>query len=1528
MRAMSVLEDQNFSLDLRPPLEHDRAAQFPIVSKDESIILTYVQTGEARTWDPATGMMAAEFGSDIFEAEISSDGKIAALQDSKNGLTLWHTDSGKAAGEIKPEQGVRTFTFARHKNGDYIATFNVSGSLQLWNLDGTEHTKPLRTEGTFLGTRITKPGINEEGTRLYGLFNDGLFACWDVQSGELTCPPIKHGIKTFFSQISTSGKWGVVGAQDGKTIRWWDLKTGESPMSEPIKFQRAIGNIQFSPDENRLYFIGTGNNTVSYSGFDTRSGKRLYEDAIDVPAQDISVDHKHGKIIIKQNNFNLNIVDLRNNKKAITLPRQEVAMGNVKFTPYGERFAVTHNDNTIRIRSTNSGAPVTKPLKHNGTINGMFFNETGTILASRDNTGIWIWNALAGQLITGPLIHEGFIGMSEDSFLKKHNTLFSWEYIYSATPTGSKLTRGTTKLWSTSIRAKLDTQLDKGTYGPTEFTPDNKSLIAIKQIEKVDDDEKQKFEIQSWDVLAQKKQKSTIYTNSLSGLTLHPTMDYMFLADTNQTVNVLTTKSLESIAQLTHPAKVRSGTIAPAKDKPILFVPTEDSAVHIWDVSENKKITHIKLNHPNGRGNISPDGKLVSTYGGDDNAASVWDAASGEQVAGPLKHGNVILHSYFHSEGNGRLITLTGEPKINIWDIKTNKLLQSTDSTAWPTRSELVGNLLMTAGNGNSNFPSAIRLWDPKDLRSLITPIDYEGAIQHARLLRDNELVAAKDNKNLLRVWGTKLGRPLTTAKKNTPFAKFGTSNYYATDSSRGLFLHTIPKKIEHSPDWFPDLLENLAGKSVNEDNIFVNTPKGGLKQNLELISNLPGDSVINNWGQWFVSNSQDRPISAASKRSITSYLENLSKSERENDLRQVLIRQPENTLAKSRLAVITRHFANLRYESANKAFDDNKGTIHIQHKSSNAGLTIRTKLGTVTGVSITTAWFMPARDPVRFTLYGAKHPSDSYKVITTQRIPLVNKRNSKIKLDINNNEAYDSYRIVFHEVRSTIQTTQGTQVAEIELLNSSGEDITSPDDKVEIYLGEDMHINGVSESLAREAAEDLPDIPETIWALADTLDGLGKQKEARKQIERAMKLAPYDPNVLLVKALIERDDEEQCEAHFAKSINAITSKKQTNDALHPLLRKVAKLEKATPVQLIGLATKMTGGNSWGDPFLFGFLLAKYSATKAPDDLDVVMGYAEVLSNSGQHAKAGSVLENLTEKNSDNPELWLAIGHNEFALDEHQSALDTFQKTIDLLKDNSRKSIELRSKAHRQRARILRNELKQPLAAHREELKATIPPRPTTAPDNLIDLTSHYTAPIRGMGSIQNSNAILTTLPIGVNTYSGNQYDTRGMIYLSGKQQEQSKGEKNPYPKKVEGIQVDQKLNVLKFLQATTWTDPDGTPVANYIIHYDDGTNVTIPVIYGVHLRDWYQEEANRNLKTPEAEIVYRGWASNNFPFGLYQQVWKNPHPEKKIKTIDIVGQNSFSNFFLVGMSGEAQSSGEDDQKESSPEKNNNSPKD
>ncbi|MEE2746645.1 MAG: WD40 repeat domain-containing protein, partial [Pseudomonadota bacterium] len=954
-RAMSVLEDQNFNLNLRPPLAHDRPAQFPIVSKDESRILTYVSTGEARVWDSATGELVSEFGDDIFEGEIASDGKVVALQNSKNQLILWDATNGKQVGEIKPEQGVRTFTFARHKTKDYIATFNVNGSLQLWNLDGSKHSEPLKTQGTFLGSRVTKPGVSTEGNRIYGMFNDGRFASWDVETGKLSCPPILHGMRSNYAELDENGSWCVIKSQDLKSVRWWSLETGNSPMSEPIKLQRPLRFSEFSPNANRLYLIGPGQGRVSFSAFDVQAAEKLYDDAIDVPARWVNFGGKHGKLIISQDEFNLKIVDLRTNKTVTELPRQEVAMGTASFNRYGDRFAVIHNDNTIRIRRSETGSPSTKPLKHDAAIQGLKFNETGTLLATRDTIGIRIWNTLTGELISGPLIQNGFSGFIENPFVKKHNTLLAWDYTYSGTSTGMKLTRGMTRLWSTSIRAKQDNRLEEGVYGRIEFTPDNKSLIAIKPIQNNDDDRKPEYDLQLWDLTTQSKQNSITYTNSLSGLRLHPTMDYIFLSNTNKVVNILNQRTLKHIGKLTHPTKIMPSSVIAAKDEAVLAVATEDSTVHLWDVLENQKINKIETNHPQAYGILSDDGKILCTYGGDDYVAFVWNVKTGERIAGPFKHGNVIISAYFQSAGNGRLITLTGEPKANIWDIGSSKLLHAADTKDWPTKSEIKAGLLMTAGNGNPDYPSAIRLWDAENLRSTITPIDYNGAIQRAKLMRDNELVAAYDNKKHLRVWGTKLGRPLTTAEKNISFANFGAGNHFATDSSSGLFLHNLPEKVENCPDWFPDLLESLGGKTVNEQNIFADVPKDELEKHISLISGLPNEIPVNRWGQWFISANSDRPISPYSTQPIKAYLENLSKSEKSEDLIRVLLHQPGNSLAKSRLAVTLRRWANLRYETPDKAFDNNIHTRHLQYKTTDLGIEVETKLEIVVGMTVTT---------------------------------------------------------------------------------------------------------------------------------------------------------------------------------------------------------------------------------------------------------------------------------------------------------------------------------------------------------------------------------------------------------------------------------------------------------------------------------------------------------------------------------------------------------------------------------------------
>jgi hypothetical protein len=126
-------------------------------------------------------------------------------------------------------------------------------------------------------------------------------------------------------------------------------------------------------------------------------------------------------------------------------------------------------------------------------------------------------------------------------------------------------------------------------------------------------------------------------------------------------------------------------------------------------------------------------------------------------------------------------------------------------------------------------------------------------------------------------------------------------------------------------------------------------------------------------------------------------------------------------------------------------------------------------------------------------------------------------------------------------------------------------------------------------------------------------------------------------------------------------------------------------------------------------------------------------------------------------------------------------------------------------------------------------------------------------------------------------------------------------------PTKVEGIKVGKAFAKLHLLHATGYGngsvigeegmegDPlfvaEETLIAEYKVHYADGTTETIPVVYGKDVRDWFF--------TPKSKDVTRGIAAwkgdNEFAKGvgsqirLYITTWENPHPAKQVATIDYV---------------------------------------
>ena len=105
-------------------------------------------------------------------------------------------------------------------------------------------------------------------------------------------------------------------------------------------------------------------------------------------------------------------------------------------------------------------------------------------------------------------------------------------------------------------------------------------------------------------------------------------------------------------------------------------------------------------------------------------------------------------------------------------------------------------------------------------------------------------------------------------------------------------------------------------------------------------------------------------------------------------------------------------------------------------------------------------------------------------------------------------------------------------------------------------------------------------------------------------------------------------------------------------------------------------------------------------------------------------------------------------------------------------------------------------------------------------------------------------------------------------------------------PKKVTGIRIGRRADVLFFLHAMAW----GAPVPFlYRIHYTDGSHMLFEVKAGQHVIDWWAEPT-RYAEAMQRHGLFVAWQGDN---PMHKGVilpgceWTNPHPDKEIATLD-----------------------------------------
>jgi hypothetical protein len=130
------------------------------------------------------------------------------------------------------------------------------------------------------------------------------------------------------------------------------------------------------------------------------------------------------------------------------------------------------------------------------------------------------------------------------------------------------------------------------------------------------------------------------------------------------------------------------------------------------------------------------------------------------------------------------------------------------------------------------------------------------------------------------------------------------------------------------------------------------------------------------------------------------------------------------------------------------------------------------------------------------------------------------------------------------------------------------------------------------------------------------------------------------------------------------------------------------------------------------------------------------------------------------------------------------------------------------------------------------------------------------------------------------------------------------------WPQKAAGIPTPEhilKLYILHGLYLTASNINDYEYVADYLVHYEDGTQQVIAFSYGVHLRDWWEKKD----ADPTCDSLV-AWSGQNgltrkekTSLRLYLSVWENPWPEKKIRNLDFLSHSWNTQPFCVAITAE-----------------------
>ncbi len=628
-----------------PPLKHERELkpnrEFNVLgatfSRDESRILSWGLDGTARLWDAATGAQigdALEHDDAVLGAVFSRDEDRILTWSMDGSARLWSITSGKEIALLEHERWVQGASFSWDES--HILTWSGDASARLWDAaSGRQVGTEFKHDEAVFGAKFSS---GED--RILTWSKDRTVRLWDVTSGEQIGEPLWHD-DWVHGAVFLEGDRVLTWSAD-RSVRVWDLTSG-AQIAPPLMHDGPIRGVTLSKDETRILAWGANSHV---RGWDVASWLPLGRAHLDG-----SFAH-------------------------------DGWIGGAVFARDGSRILAWDIDGSVRLWDVSSGKQIGPKLKHDNAVFGASFtgNERQILTWSGDGTAR-LWDVAA----EAALPHDGVI-------------------------LGATSSRGSILTWSMDGCVR---QFDpaSGVQIGQSFEHDTAVLGAAYSMDRTR-------------VLAWSEDSTARQWDTVSGRRLGPPFAYdgrVLAAGFSKNEGRILIGSYEHTAQLwnidtgkrvgkplEHDGWVRGAAFS--TEKGLILTWSGTAAVHRWDAASGAPI-EPPLEHGAEveRAVFSQDETRILTWSGDGTAWR-WDAASGAPLGPPIKKlwGNSraapsdnkdrvlmwfedaavlldvatgvqigptithteLVHDALFTNGENRILTLSGDGKARLWDVR------------------------------------------------------------------------------------------------------------------------------------------------------------------------------------------------------------------------------------------------------------------------------------------------------------------------------------------------------------------------------------------------------------------------------------------------------------------------------------------------------------------------------------------------------------------------------------------------------------------------------------------------------------------------------------------------------------------------------------------------------------------------------------------------------------------------------------------------------------------------------------------